>query len=167
MTGRKRSTAQAPEAPEDTSSSAPSPSQAPTVEIIAVKGRSGIDATVVKDNAMAVWMRVAADTCGGTFIEGRHTLVLHIPLSEIGDRVTATEKVIRRCNPIGVAISPESRDRPVELMTEAVREVMKEGGRNPVGWSVVTWQLEEMYMPYDVIGLPVAPSGNVPQGGIQ
>ena len=164
MTARRKTTATTPEAPASTPSSEPAPT--PTVEIIAVKGRSGIDATVVKDNAMAVWMRVAADTCGGEFIEGRHTLVLRIPLNAVGDRVAATERVIRRCNPVGVAISPESRERPVELMTTAVREVIAEGKANPVGWAVVRWQLEEMYMPYDVIGLPVAPSDNVPQGGI-
>lgn len=161
MTARRKTTSTTP--PSD---SAPSSEPAPTVEIIAVKGRSGIDATVVKDNAMAVWMRVAADTCGGEFVEGKHTLVLRIPLNALGDRIAATERVIRRCNPIGVAISPESREKPVELMTAAAREVIAEGKPNPVGWSVVCWQLEEMYMPYDVIGLPITPSDNVPQGGI-
>lgn len=130
----------------------------PVVTVVVVKGRSGMDATNVKDNAAAVWMRVVADTVpGAVFFEGAHTMVLSCPRDARGDREAALDHVLRRCNPVGMAMSPETRDRPVALMDAAVRDAVGTTGSNPVGWEVVRWQLDNMYMPYDTIMSEVRP----------
>lgn len=121
------------------------------VTVVAVKGRSGLDATNIKDNAAAVWMHVvAAVVPGAVFREGEHMLMLTCPVDVRGDRTQAFDRVLRRCNPVGMSMSPETRARPVELMVEAVRDAIAATGECPVGWEVVTWQLDNMYMPYDV-----------------
>lgn len=124
----------------------PRAAQVPRVMIVAVKG-DPVHGNHQKDLPAEIVMRFVADSLGGVFLSGRHSMVAIVPQVE-GDLRWTIDKVVRYVD-LFCTTDPSKAQVVADMMTAKCEEA---GGRpGDVGTSLIVWEFDRLNMSYDMI----------------
>ena len=119
------------------------------VTIVVCKGNEDGLGVAVKLNAIEVVLKFVSKVLGIQYFNGNHTFMLRCPNS-VGNTSWLRNNVFSYVSIIGVT-SDYEKERKADKLLEIYNQKNPDG-EDLVGYGIIKWFLEDMYMKYDIEG---------------